>query len=189
MSFTDAFRALNALKRRRIIRDYAVMGAVAATAYMEPMATEDLDVIILVDTDEEYLRVFNSVAANAEGQEGMHYVLGGVPVQMFPSTIMPLYRDTVAAATQVRIGGLRVNFASIEHLILLYLEAFREKDQYRVRILDRLADAAKLNALLQRFDDAEEKLTRRLQELRGISVPREGEVAPQQGEDEPGPQT
>ena len=189
MSFTDAFRALNALKRRRIIRDYTVIGAVAATAYMEPMATEDLDIIVLVDTDEEYLRVFNTVAANAEGHQGMHYELGGVPVQMFPSTIMPLYRDTVAAATQVRIGGLRVNFASIEHLKLLYLQAFREKDQLRVQILDRMADGAQLNALLQRFDDAEEKLTRRLQELRGTSVPREGEVALQQGEDEPGPQT
>ncbi len=171
MSFIEAFRALNALKRRRIIRDYAVIGAVAATAYMEPLATEDLDVIILVDTDEEYLRVFNTIAENAEGQEGMHYVLGGVPVQIFPSTTMPLYRDTVETAAQVRIGGLRVNFASIEHLILLYLQAFREKDQLRVRILNRMADSAQLNALLQRFDDAEERLTRRLQELRGTCVP------------------
>ena len=189
MSFTDAFRALNSLKRRRVIRKYAVIGAVAATAYMEPLATEDLDIIVLVDTDEEYLTVFNNIAENAEGQGGMHYVLGGVPVQIFPSTTMPLYRDTVEAAAQVRIGGLRVNFASIEHLILLYLEAFREKDQFRVRILYRSADLARLNALLKRFDNAEERLTRRLQGLRGTSVPREGEVAPPPGKDEPGPQT
>jgi predicted nucleotidyltransferase len=118
----------------------------------------------------------------------MHYVLGGVPVQIFPSTTMPLYRDTVESAAQFRIGGLRVNFASIEHLILLYLQAFRDKDQLRIRSLYRLADGAQLNELLHRFDDAEERLTRRLQELRGTSIPREGEVAPPAGQDELGPQ-
>ena len=53
MSFTEAFRALNGLKRRKVIRDYVVIGAVAATTYMEPVFTEDVDVIVLVDTDEE----------------------------------------------------------------------------------------------------------------------------------------
>jgi hypothetical protein len=188
MSFTDAFRALNALKRRRIIRDYAVIGAVAATAYMEPLATEDLDIIVLVDTDEEYPTVFDRIAANAEGQDGMHYVLGGIPVQVFPSTTMPIFRDTVETASQVRIGARRVKFASIEHLILLYLLAFREKDQIRVWHLYNLADQAKLNELLQRFDDADKRLTRRLQELHGFSIPREEEMAPPSGKDEPGPQ-
>ena len=58
MSFTDAFRILNGLKRRKIIKDYVVIGAIAATAYMEPIFTEDIDVIVLVDSDEEYLRAF-----------------------------------------------------------------------------------------------------------------------------------
>ena len=81
-----------------------------------------------------------------------------------------------------------MKFASVEHLILLYLQAFREKYQLRVRNLYGLADKARLNELLQRFDDEEERLTARLQELLGISVPREGEVAPPPGEDEPGTQ-
>ena len=52
MSFADAVRVLNVLKRRRVIRDYALIGAVAATAYMEPMFTEDLDIIVLADTSD-----------------------------------------------------------------------------------------------------------------------------------------
>ena len=59
----------------------------AATAYMEPMFTEDLDVIVLVDTDDDYLAVFQSIGNESDGQEGMPQVLGGVPVQLFPSTI------------------------------------------------------------------------------------------------------
>ena len=62
MSFTDAFRVLNGLKRRLVIRDYVVIGAVAATAYMEPIFTEDIDIIVLVDSDEEYLSTFRRIA-------------------------------------------------------------------------------------------------------------------------------
>jgi len=164
MAFSDAIRTLNALKRRRVLKDYAIIGAVAATAYMEPMFTEDLDVIVLVDTDEEYLRVFRRVAQEAEGQEGMHYILGGVPVQMFPTTTKPLYRDTLDNANPAKVGGLRVKVASPEHLILLFLEAFRDKDRFRIRSLLPRVNMSYLERLLEEFDE-EGSLTRRLQTL------------------------
>ena len=165
MSFPDAIRILNNLKRRRIIRDYALIGAVAATAYMEPIFTEDLDIIVLVDTDEEYLKTFRHVAELAKNHEGMHHILGGVPVQMFPTTTKPLYRDALEGARLARIGGLRVKVATPEHLILLYLEAFREKDHFRIRRLLVDADADWLRTLLARFDDENSTLARRLQTL------------------------
>ena len=165
MSFADAIRILNRLKRRKIIRDYGLIGAVAATAYMEPMFTEDLDIIVLVDTDEEYLKTFRHVAELAEDHEGMHHVLGGVPVQMFPTTTKPLHLDTLEGARLARIGGLRTKVASPEHLILLYLEAFREKDHFRIQRLLVEADASRLRTLLARFDDEKSTLAQRLQTL------------------------
>ncbi len=166
MSFTEAFRALNGLKRRKVIRDYVVIGAVAATTYMEPVFTEDIDVIVLVDTDEEYRSTFLAISRHAEAQDGMHQVLGGVPVQLFPSTTMPLYRDTLEGARQVRVDNLRVKFASAEHLILLYLLAFRERDHLRIRSLLRNIDEGQLRYLLERFDDGEGTLAGGLQSLR-----------------------
>ena len=170
MSFTDAFRALNGLKRRRVIRDYAVIGAIAATAYMEPIFTEDIDVIILVDTDEEYLRTFRRVAELAEAQEGMHHILGGVPVQMFPSTTNLLFGDTFDQARLVRIGRLRAKFASPEHLILLYLEPFRQKDRLRILHLLPNANLDSVRTLLERFDDEKGTLASKLQTLHGTGV-------------------
>ncbi|MDP6548833.1 MAG: hypothetical protein QF659_02015 [Dehalococcoidia bacterium] len=164
MPFSDAIRVLNGLKRRRIIRDYALIGAVAATAYMEPVFTEDLDVIVLVSTDDEYLRVFQRVADYADGVEGMHYILGGTPVQMFPTTVKPLFRDTLEQARRARVGNLRVKVATPEHLIALYLEAFRARDRLRIPHLMTAADKGRLEALLRRFDETGE-LTRRLQTL------------------------
>ena len=189
MAFIDAVSALNEFKRRRIIRDYAIIGAVAATAYMEPVFTEDIDVVILVDTDEEYLQVYGIIAEQAERQEGMHQILGGVPMQLFPSTVMPLYRDTVEQANKVRIGNVRAKVATVEHLILLYLTANRQRDRLRVGYLIEDTGESKLQALLDRFDDAEKTLTGRLQSIRGISVPREREMASPPQADESGPET
>ena len=166
MSLPDAVRLLNTLKKRRVIKDYALMGAVAATVYMEPVFTEDLDIIVLVDTDEAYRQAFRRMAEFAEGQEGMHYVLAGVPVQMFPTTTKPLYHNALETARKARIGDVRVKVASPEHLILLYLEAYREKDHFRIRHLLPVADMEYLNGLLERFDDEEGLLAHRLQTLR-----------------------
>ncbi len=165
MSFGDAIRTLNGLKRRKVIRDYVLIGAIASTAYMEPIYTEDLDIIVLVDTDSEYRQVFRDVAKFAERVDGMHLILGGVPVQMFPTTTKPVYRDTMLNARSGRIDGLRVKIASPEHLIMLYLEAFRDKDQLRIRRLLEVADIEYLRALLERFDDDQGKLKSRLEEL------------------------
>ena len=189
MAFIDAVAALNDFKRHRVIRDYAIIGAVAATAYMEPVFTEDIDVVILVDSDEEYLQAYSIIAGQAEDQEGMHQVLGGVPVQLFPSTVMPLYRDAVEQARKVRINNVRAKVATAEHLILLYLTANRQRDRLRVGYLIEDADESKLQSMLERFDDQQKTLADRLQSLRGISVPREREVASPPETDESGPET
>ena len=170
MSFSSAIRVLNNLKRRRVIRDYTLIGAVAATAYMEPLSTEDLDIIILVDTDDEYLQTFRRISSFAEGIEGMHYILGGVPVQIFPTTTKPLYRDTVENARRARIGNLRVKVASPEHLVVLGLEAFRHRDRLRILVLLEASNLGTLNQLLRQFDDDEETLAHRLQKIRRISL-------------------
>ena len=188
MAFIDAVAALNRFKRRRIIRDYAIIGAVAATAYMEPVFTEDLDAVILVDSDAEYWRAYGAIAEESEAMDGMHQILGGVPVQLFPSTVMPLYRDAVERAKKVRIGNTRAKVATAEHLILLYLIANRPRDRLRVGYLLEDADESILQSLLERFDDPQKTLAVRLQGLRGISVPRKGEVASPPQADEPGPE-
>lgn len=188
MAFIDAVAALNKFKRRRIIRDYAIIGAVAATAYMEPVFTEDIDVVILADSDEEYLRAYGAIAAESETMDGMHHILGGVPVQIFPSTVMPLYRDAVEQAKKVRIDSIRAKVATAEHLILLYLTANRPRDRLRVGYLLEEADESRLQSLLERFDDSQKTLAVRLRSLRGSSVPRKGAMASPPEAHEPGPE-
>lgn len=155
MSFVDAFRRLNDLKRRRLVRDYAVIGAVAAAAYVEPVFTQDVDVVVLVDSDEEFWDTYRSVGEAAEGLEGMHHILGGRPVQLFPSTVKPIYRDALSKARPRRVGNVRVKVASSEHLVVLALEAFRYKDRLRISELLALpaTDVGTIRELIEEFDD------------------------------------
>ena len=163
MSFADALSRLNELKERGLIRDYAVIGAVAATAYVEPVLTQDVDVVVLVDSDNEFWETYRLVGEAAEGIEGMHHILGGRPVQMFPSTIKPIYRDTLAESKQTRIGDAMVKVASPEHLVALALEAFRYKDKLRIAELLGLpeTDREAIWKLIREFDDEDGTLAER----------------------------
>ena len=167
MSFVDAFRRLNQLKRRRLIRDYAVVDAVAAAAYVEPVLTEDVDVVVLADTDDEFWEAYRRVGEAAEGLEGMHHILGGRPVRMFPTTIKPIYRDALANARQTRIGNVRVKVASPEHLVVLALEAFRYKDKLRIAELLAMptTDLAAIWKLIEEFDDEDRTLAGRFRSV------------------------
>ena len=127
MAFIDAISELNSLKKRHAIRDYVIIGAVAAAAYLEVSSTADIDVIVLADTDEEYLRIYGTIAEQSEGQEGMHQILGGIPVQVFSTAGMPLYQDALECGRTIRFGTMRTKVATPEHLILLGLLANRNK--------------------------------------------------------------
>ena len=85
MSFEGAIRELNRLKRTGVMRDFALIGAVAATIYIEPLFTEDADALVLVDSDAEYLEVLRHVGEAAQAMRGMHYIFDGVPVQLLPN--------------------------------------------------------------------------------------------------------
>ena len=167
MSFADAIRRLNDLKQCGLIRDYAVIGAVAAAAYVEPVLTQDVDVVVLVGSDDEFWETYRRVGEAAEGIDGMHHILGGRPVRMFPSTIKPIYRDTLAAAKRTRIGDAMVKVASPEHLVALALEAFRYKDKLRIAELLELpgTDKETIWRLIGEFDDEDGSLAERFRSV------------------------
>ncbi len=166
MSFEGAIRELNKLKRSGVMRDFALIGSVAATVYTEPMFTEDADIIVLVDTDEEYIDVFRKVGEAAQGKSGMHYIFDDVPIQLRPTTTLPLYRDTLDKARTTRIGNVPAQVATPEHLVVMCLEAFRPKDQVRIPLLLAVSDAATIQSLLEEFDHEQGTLAERLSSLR-----------------------
>ena len=65
MAIADVLRAMNSLKRSRVIQDYLVFGSVAAMLYTRPFATEHVDIGIAVASDAEYRRAFQEIPVPA----------------------------------------------------------------------------------------------------------------------------
>ena len=85
-----------------IVADYALGGAMAALFYMEPAATYDMDVFILLDAPARgplpsLAPLYAYLKAKGRRPDKEHVLIGGVPVQFLPA-YNPLVEEAVKAA-------------------------------------------------------------------------------------------
>ena len=84
-SFGDVLVVLARLKADGVVDDYAVGGAMAVSFWTEPVATQDLDVVVTFKTEQyplDPLRpVFTWLDAQGFRLDGEHALIAGVPVQ------------------------------------------------------------------------------------------------------------
>lgn len=137
MPIQDVISELNRIKAEGLISAYAVGGAVAAHAYIEPSETEDLDVFVVVAGPEgSSLNPLTRIAADLVSHgaiwDGPYLVFGGWPVQfLLPGT--PLYDEAIADARPKDFGGGVIgSIMGPEHLAAIALLTHRGKDYLRV---------------------------------------------------------
>lgn len=164
--FYEVFKTMNRLKDEGMVRDWAVYGAVAYIFHEEPIETHDIDIMVLADTDAEYAAVFRSLSRFGQAvPASMNFLIYGVQVQVFPTSIKPVYRHALLHAVNGRVGDQPVKVASREHLIVLALDPFRPgKDWGRIVQLVERADKGEVERLLRRFDQ-DGRLRRNLERL------------------------
>ena len=137
MDFRTVFAELDAAQAAGVLSRYAVGGAVAATFYIEPAATEDIDVfavlepapgtfIVTLDTINEFLK------ARGARQQGEHLVIGGWPVQFLP-VVPTLQTEALDDAKVIDVEGQSVPVLSAEHLAAIALATGRPKDKLRLQ--------------------------------------------------------
>jgi predicted nucleotidyltransferase len=161
MGFKEVLTRLNDLRATGIIQDYAIGGGYAATFYDIPMFTYDLDVLVVLPTENDYHRLYEHFRTKGAKIEKEHIFIEGMPVQFFPNYISPLYNSAIEAANIVDFQGVSSKFVSIEYLIALYLTAFRRKDIIRVQSLIKKANKKLLLDIIRRFDNEQYKLYER----------------------------
>lgn len=162
MSIKTALALLNEMKAQGVIADYAVCEAVAASNYLDPVATLDLDVFlkmgvghgkpILIDPTS----IFEFLAKKGHEMEGGHVVVDGWPVQFLapPET---LGDEALKNAVYVDADGLSVRIITAEYLAAIALQAGRMKD--KLRLLSFLEmdgfDRAAFDDIVRRFNLSE----------------------------------
>jgi len=147
---------INRMQCDGVIGKYAIGGAVGATFYLEPLATADVDIFVMLPTTPgssllSLAPIYDYLGARGCRVEGERIVVGDWPVQ-FLRVHNALEQEALAEAVETEVEGVRTWVLGAEHLVAIALVTGRAKDYARiVQFLEQDAvDADKLNRILVR---------------------------------------
>lgn len=146
---------INRMQADGIIGRYAIGGAVGATFYLEPVATADVDVFVMLPTAPgspllSLSPIYEYLTARGCHLEGERIVIGDWPVQFLPPH-SALDEEALAEAVGTEVDGIRTWVLSAEHLVAIALQTGRTKDFARiVQFLEQDAvNAQRLSRILE----------------------------------------
>lgn len=130
-------RILNQLAADRVIADYAIGGAIAATFWAEPVTTYDLDVFVALPESEmrktvlSLDRLYGYLRAKGYRAQAEHVLIEGIPVQFLP-VYDDLIAEAVAEATKTKYGQEEARVVGLEYLLAIMASVGRPKDRARI---------------------------------------------------------
>lgn len=112
MNISAVFRILEDLVAEGVLESYAIGGAVAATYFLEPISTLDVDVFVRLPAEPgktllDPTPIFAFLSQRGHGMEGEYAMIEGWPVQ-FLAPPGALGEEAVERAQTVDAGGAPV---------------------------------------------------------------------------------
>ena len=128
---------LRKMREDGVIGNYAVGGAMAATFYIEPISTFDLDIFVVLPQTNNGLLVsltplYDHLREAGFKEDKECVLIEGVPVQFIPA-YNPLTEEALINAATMDYDGTGVPVFSAEHLVAIALQTGRGKDRARVQ--------------------------------------------------------
>jgi hypothetical protein len=152
----DVLRALNRLVAGGVIEQYAIGGAIGASAYLAAINTEDVDAFVFFPAWQSGLLNIAPIYAALRAMGGIvdheHIRFGDWLLQILPDA-NPLVSEAIREAAKIDFEGIPTRFFTAEYLCAIALQTARAKDILRVRLFlegDKV-DQGKLSALAERF--------------------------------------
>ena len=132
----ETLELINQLQADEVIGRYAIGGAVGATFYLEPSATLDVDIFVLLPAQSgnsllSLAPIYKYLTARGCNIEGEHVVVGDWPVQFLPPADK-LEVEALYQATEVQVEGVPTWVMTAEHLVAIALKTGRAKDFSRI---------------------------------------------------------
>jgi hypothetical protein len=147
---------INQMQADGIIGKYAIGGAVGATLYLEPAATLDIDIFVVLPTVPgssllSLTPIYDYLKARGGKVEDEYVEIGGWPVQFLPLGT-ELEREAVDQAIATTVDEVPTCVMSPEHLVAIALRTGRSKDYARVMqfLNQKRVNRSKLRDLLER---------------------------------------
>lgn len=131
-SFADILTVLARMKADGVIEDFAVGGAMAVSFWTEPIATQDLDVVVTLAVEAHPLDplrdVFDWLTKHEFQLEGEHAMIAGVPVQ-FLAAWSALVTEAVKTAQMVPYDPADPDSPMLRLIAPTYLVAMWQMDK------------------------------------------------------------
>jgi hypothetical protein len=147
---------INQMQADGVIGEYAIGGAVGATIYLEPAATLDVDIFVVLPTPAgKFLLslspIYDYLKDRGAAIQAEHIVIGEWPVQFLPPAT-DLEKEAVENALPTVIEDVETRVMSPEHLVAIALQTGRSKDYIRILqfVEHEAVDLAKLQNVLER---------------------------------------
>ncbi len=128
-------QVLNRMEADEVIERYAIGGAIAATFYVEPASTFDLDIFFTVKNQADAFLLlsplYEYLAALGYKAVGEVVEIEGWPVQFLPA-FNALLEEALSQATEIQFKGTTTRIMRAEHLVAVMLQTGRAKDYSRM---------------------------------------------------------
>lgn len=140
-----------------VIQDYAVAGAIAAAVYIEPKATEDIDIFVHVKAGTpmfgELTDIYEYLKNRGFKPREGYVEMAGWDVQFLVPADGSVEDEGVREANTISLHGVDIRVMMPEYLVALALNVGREKDIDRARafILQKKVNVEDLKTLVERF--------------------------------------
>lgn len=155
----NTIKVITELKKKGLIKDYAIGGAIAVLRWVEPFFTRDLDIFVIPaqKTKDKQLISFSPIYdyLKTKGYNewvGQWIMIEGVPVEFIPAE--GLAGESVKNSIATDFEGVKTRVITPEYLIALLLLAGRQKDKIKVEMLLKQTkiDFRKLKEILKKYD-------------------------------------
>jgi hypothetical protein len=144
LPLADVLRAANGLVAAKLIKDWALGGALAAIYYLEPFTTYDAD-IFFIPVDEGLTAGIPAIYAHLQAQgwqaEREHLLVRGFPVQFLAAH--GLTEEAVREAEHIGYEGVPAKVFRAEHIVAIAASVGRAKDKARIEQMLQQADLDK----------------------------------------------
>lgn len=136
MNIETALQVMENLVAEGVLESYAIGGAVAATYFLEPISTQDIDVFVRLRNEPgksilDPSPIFGFLAKRGYGKEGEYALIEGWPVQ-FLAPPGALGDEALDQAKTVEADGVSIRIIGAEHLAAIALATSRAKDKTRL---------------------------------------------------------
>jgi hypothetical protein len=147
-------KVIEKITRQGIIKAYAIGGGIAATYYIEPMLTYDLDIFFIPAKEglDVLAPIYDYAKERGFSTQAESILIEGFPVQFIPA-YNDLVREAVENATTLKYRDVEAKVVTAEYLAAIALQTGRAKDRERViRLLDEaVIDRTVLGRILGSF--------------------------------------